>query len=146
MTAVPARFVFVPGNPAPQGSKSPKGRTKAGKIILVESSKAVKPWRETIVLMARQRGGILPVGPIVANLDFVMPRPKRTAKTKPTPPALKRNGDLDKLVRAVFDAITGVWIEDDAHIVGLRATKRIAEPGEEPGVAIRVSPLLGETS
>lgn len=145
MTAVPARFVFVPGNPAPQGSKSPKGRTKTGRVILVESSTRVKPWRETIATIARQRGGMMPVGPILAELDFVMPRPKQTAKTKPTPPAIKRNGDLDKLVRAVFDAITGVWVEDDAHIVSLRATKRIAELNEKPGVAIRIN-QIGATS
>lgn len=136
-----ARHVFVPGRPAPQGSKSYKGH-RGGKPILIESSKAVGPWREQIAWMARSRGGMLPPGPVRAELVFVMPRPKQTPKR--TPPAIKRNGDLDKLVRAVFDAITDVWIHDDAHITHLGAHKRIAELGEQSGVNITIN-LIGDT-
>ena len=63
-----------------------------------------------------------------------MPRPKSAPK-RSTPAAIKRP-DIDKLARAVLDALTGVWLEDDSHVVCLRATKRIALPGELPGVAI----------
>ncbi|AUH68500.1 RusA family crossover junction endodeoxyribonuclease [Gordonia sihwensis] len=129
------RHVFVEGRPAPQGSKRHIGNGR-----MLESSKAVGPWRTEIASEARRRGGMLPPGPVGANLDFVMPRPKQTAKRRPTPPAVKRP-DLDKLTRAVFDAITGIWITDDSHIVTLHATKRIAEPDEPAGVAISLTAL-----
>ena len=68
------------------------------------------------------------------ELEFVMPRPKSTPK-KSTPAAIKRP-DLDKLVRAVMDAITGVVVVDDSQIVHLVATKRIAELDEQTGVML----------
>lgn len=105
---------------------------------MVEASKYVGPWRQTIALTARSRGGILPPGPVGVELAFVMPRPKQTPKR--TPPAIKRP-DTDKLARAVLDAITGVWIADDSHVTRLVASKRIAEPDEQPGVAITCTPL-----
>lgn len=129
-----ARSVFVPGKPAPQGSKRHVGNGR-----MVEASKALRPWRNLIAATARLKGGILPVGPIHAEVDFVMPRPKQTPKR--TPPATKRTGDLDKLVRAVFDALTGIWVVDDCLITSLTATKRIAEAGEPSGVHVKLTEL-----
>ncbi|MFT4295758.1 MAG: RusA family crossover junction endodeoxyribonuclease, partial [Micropruina sp.] len=135
---VTKRFAFVEGRPAPQGSHAYRGH-RGGKPILTESSKYVAPWRETIKLAAARHGGMLPAGPVAVELDFLLPRPQRCPR--PTPPAIKRVGDLDKLVRAVLDAITGVWIADDAHVTRLAATKRTAEPDETPGCAINVHTL-----
>jgi len=70
------------------------------------------------------------------GLDFVLPRPKSAPK-RSTPHATKRP-DVDKLARACLDAITGVIVGDDAQMVDLRATKRLAELGETPGVEITV--------
>lgn len=124
------REVFVPGVPAPQGSKRHVGRG-----ILVESSKAVGPWRERVALAAHSNARGLLAPPVSVRVDFVQKRPK-SLPAGTTPPAIKRTGDIDKLARAVLDALTGVWLEDDAHVVDLRATKRIALPGESPGVTI----------
>ncbi|TXH55152.1 MAG: RusA family crossover junction endodeoxyribonuclease [Desulfurellales bacterium] len=125
--------VFVPGTAAPQGSKRHVGRG-----ILVESSKAVKPWRESIrwAILERWRGPQM-LGPVTVELQFVMPRPASTPK-RSTPPAIKRP-DIDKLERAVLDAIgsAGVW-KDDSQVTTLRATKRLAEIGETPGCRIVV--------
>ena len=132
---------FVPGRPAPQGSKSAKGRTRTGRVILVESSKSLKPWRETVRMHAIARHGVNPIdsGPVAMRIEFVMPRPQRTPKTI-TPPAVKRP-DGDKLERAIFDALTGVMYRDDSQIVSCLWSKRIAEVDEQPGVAIRVDAL-----
>jgi crossover junction endodeoxyribonuclease RusA len=124
----------VPGRPAPQGSKRHVGRG-----ILVESSKDVGPWRERIALAARAAVG---PGPLIGTavdirLDFVMPRPTSTPK-RSTPPAVKRP-DLDKLARAALDAITNVLIADDSQVVGLRATKRLAEIDEIPGLEVTLT-------
>lgn len=121
--------VFIEGRPAPQGSKR-----HLGNGIMVESSKAVKPWRVDVAW--RVRGAFLTPfdGPVKLELEFVMPRPKSTPK-KSTPAAIKRP-DVDKLARAVLDAITGVVVADDSQIVHLVATKRIAELDEQTGVML----------
>lgn len=102
---------------------------------MVESSKAVKPWRVDVAWAAREHFPTPLAGPVRLELGFVMPRPKSTPKSK-TPAAIKRP-DVDKLARAVLDAITGVVVADDSQVVHLVATKRIAEPGEESGVMLR---------
>jgi len=110
---------------------------------MVESSKEVGPWRERVALAAHNAmGGCeLITAAVTVRLDLVLPRPKSTPKTY-TPPAAKRP-DVDKLARACLDAITGVVVADDSQIVDLHATKRLAEHGETPGVAITVEPLAG---
>lgn len=126
--------VFVPGRPAPQGSKRYLG---AGRPM-IESSKAVEPWRADVRgTVARHHAGPPLAGAVEVQLGFVLPRPVSTPKRR-TPPASKRP-DLDKLIRAVLDAITsaGVWV-DDSQVVDLRATKRLAEIGETPGCQVLV--------
>jgi crossover junction endodeoxyribonuclease RusA len=76
-------------------------------------------------------------GAVAIDLCFVLPRPKSTPKRQ-TPPAIKRP-DLDKVTRAVLDAITGVVLLDDAQVVDLRASKRLADIGETPGVAVTIT-------
>lgn len=122
---------FAPGHPAPQGSKRHVGRG-----ILIESSKEVGPWRERVALVAHQHARIVASGPVLVELGFVMPRPKSTPK-RSTPPAVKRP-DIDKLTRAILDALTGICFADDSQVVELRATKRIAGVGETPGVHITI--------
>lgn len=136
----PALVVFVPGDPAPQGSKRYLGNGRMG-----EASKKVAPWRADV------RGSLIavwganpPIGFAVrVDLEFVMPRPASTPK-RYTPPAVKK-ADVDKLARAVLDAVTsaGVWA-DDKQVCDLRASKRLAEIGEQPGCWISVRPLEAE--
>jgi len=127
--------VFVPGRPAPQGSKR-----HVGNGVMVESSKALPAWREAVRWTAVQAWSYQrpPIdGAVALTLEFVLPRPASTPK-RHTPPATKRP-DTSKLVRAVEDALTdaGVW-HDDSLIVDLRATKRIAEPDEPAGCHITI--------
>lgn len=143
MTA--ALNVFVSGHAAPQGSKR-----HVGHGIMVESCKRVKPWRESIRSALTGDDG-RPVwrfkGAVACTLEFVLPRPKSTPK-RMTPPAIKKP-DLDKLGRAVFDAMTSAGvIEDDSRIVGLSARKRLAELDETPGLWLQLEPeaTMGETA
>ena len=134
--ALPRRLraaTFTPGHPRPQGSKRHVGNGR-----MIESSRFVAGWREAIAAAA---AAVLPapLDPSAAaalRLDFIMPRPQRTPQ--PTPPAIRRTGDIDKLTRAVLDALSGVWFADDAAVVLLDASKVVAEPGQEPGVAMRL--------
>ena len=127
--------MFVPGVAAPQGSKRHVGRG-----IMVESSAKLKPWRESVrwSILEVWRGTPL-AGAVTVDLEFIMPRPASTPK-RSTPPAMKRP-DIDKLCRAMLDAIgsAGIW-GDDSQVTTLRAGKRIAEIGEAPGCRITVSP------
>lgn len=135
--------VFVAGLPAPQGSKDYMGRTKSGKGILVESSKAVKPWRADV------REALLLDGvpilsypadvPVHMTLTFVLPRPKSAPKRYV--PAIKRP-DVDKLVRAVLDASESAGLlAADSQVTTLSAHKRLATgPGDPSGCIIFVMP------
>ena len=125
---------FVPGKPAPQGSKR-----HVGNGILLESSPHVGPWRERVAIAAHNAMNGRPIysGQVEVWLDFILSRPKSTPKTR-TPPAIKRP-DIDKLARAILDAITGTILADDAQVTYLSATKRLAEIDETPGVRIEVN-------
>ncbi|MFG1794191.1 RusA family crossover junction endodeoxyribonuclease [Nocardia sp. NPDC049149] len=122
---------FVPGIPAPQGSKR-----HVGKGRMVESSKELGPWRAQVALAVHSLGWPLHEGAVGVDLMFVMPRPKSTPKSK-TPPATRRP-DADKLARAILDAVTGVVFSDDSQVIDLRSRKRLARIGEVPGVAIHI--------
>jgi crossover junction endodeoxyribonuclease RusA len=127
---------FVPGKPAPQGSKRHIGRGR-----MLESSKEVGPWRQRVAIAAHNamttaRIPLLTGRPITLELDFVMPRPQRTPRS--TPPAIRRP-DTDKVSRAVLDALSHTVYADDAQVVDLHARKRLAAIDETPGVHITVT-------
>lgn len=125
--------MFVPGRPAPQGSKR-----HVGGGVMVESSKAVAPWRTTVAWHAAQAHALAPLdGPLAVRIEFVMPRPSGCPK-RTTPAAVKRP-DVDKLARAVLDALSAVVWRDDSQVVDLHASKRLAELDEQPGAHISVA-------
>lgn len=125
--------LFVPGKPAPQGSKK-----HVGHGILIESSKALGPWRTLVAWSVAQHWHVGPLeGPVWVDLGFVLPRPKATPKRK-TPPAIKAP-DADKLTRGIFDALTGVCWKNDSQIIDFHTSKRIAELDELPGVQIGIT-------
>jgi crossover junction endodeoxyribonuclease RusA len=124
--------LMVPGRPAPQGSKR-----HVGNGVMVESSKAVGAWRELVAYSVARSWRTAPLeGPVRVRLSFVMPRPVATPKRR-TPPAIKKP-DVDKLGRAMLDALTGVCWRDDSQVVELHATKRLAELDEIPGALIQI--------
>jgi crossover junction endodeoxyribonuclease RusA len=126
----------VHGVPAPQGSK--RGIVVGGRAVLVESSAKVKPWRSDVrdAAQAAHQGAPLD-GPLRVTIEFRLPRPKSLPK-RSTPTHCKRP-DLDKLVRATFDALTSAGLfGDDAQVHALTTWKRYCEPTEAPGCAITV--------
>lgn len=130
---------WVPGIPAPQGSKRHVGNGR-----LVEMSKKIGPWRKAVANAARLAlpAGHQPLdGPLVVAVDFWLARPKSAPVTRiilPVGPP-----DVDKLARGALDPLTqsGV-IHDDSRIVDSDSCKRFVptndrhrRPGdqEEPG-------------
>lgn len=128
--------VFVPGRPAPQGSKRHVG---GGRMI--EQSKYVGTWRDDVraACLAVWVGRPPMDGPLTLEVEFIRKRPASAPKSRT--PAATTAPDLSKLVRSTEDAITsaGVWA-DDARVVRCVSSKRVAEIGEAPGAWIRIAP------
>ena len=128
----------VIGLPAPQGSKKFVG-VRAGRGIMIESSKNVKPWRDSVTCAAMEagHGGAALDCPCSLRVAFYLPRPK-SAKKETSP---RRKPDLDKLLRCTMDALTaaGIWA-DDSRVVSVIATKSFADlwGHRVPGAAITV--------
>jgi Holliday junction resolvase RusA-like endonuclease len=140
----------VRGMPAPQGSKSYLGASKGGKPRFRESSPRVAPWRADVrqgAMTAMGDDAVLEDG-VAIELAFRWPRPKghygtgsRAAVLRAGAPELPIGmPDLDKLARAILDALTGVVWTDDAQVVDLTLSKRYADMAG-PGVDVRVRPL-----
>ena len=134
----------VYGLPAPQGSKRHMGNG-----ILVESSKAVRPWRTDCkhAALACIPHDWDPSLPMSVSVVFRFKRPAGQIGKKglkPSAPAHNtsgRHGDLSKLVRSTEDALTGVVYDDDRQIVTLAASKRYCVGDEPQGAVITVTPL-----
>lgn len=134
--------ITVIGMPGPQGSKRFMG-VHGGRGVLVESSKAVKPWREAVVWASREDGRRV-TGPVSVEMIFTLPKPKSAPKRRTTWP--DRKPDIDKLCRSTFDALVSAGvIEDDARCVQLLAMKAypVSSPGDGdaldvPGAVIRI--------
>lgn len=123
----------VAGFPATKGSKV---RNRYG--ALYEASKRLPAWDASVCAVALQVGQCLPDGePAYVEIDFYLPRPK-TAPDRVWP-HVHSSGDVDKLTRAVLDALvnSGVLV-DDSLVVQINAAKHYADD-RKPGALIQVA-------
>ncbi len=121
------------GTPRPKGSLRHIGNGR-----LIEQTD-VKRWMGTVRQAAAGQEHL--EGPVQVFLEFVFERPK-SAQNR-LYPHVRSTGDLDKLVRAVLDALQpkDPWpglIDDDSQVVRITAAK---DYGLEPGVRIRLEEL-----
>lgn len=141
----------VLGKPAPQGSKTYKGRG-----VMVDSCKRLKSWRQLVRKTAKD---LRPSdwyarldAPICISIVFVFARANdQYVNNTPGPDRLKpdapqhctkRIGDVDKLCRAILDSLSeGVVYNDDAQVIDLIAHKRYANDREQPCAIITVTAL-----
>jgi len=130
----------VYGTPKPQGSTMAISARPGARPVVVESdrTKGKALWRTDVVHAVRREldAGCDKFGegiPVNVTLEVVLPRPTGLAKRRFHWPT-KRNADLDKLCRALLDALTaaGLW-HDDAQVVELHALKRYAAPDTVTG-------------
>lgn len=116
--------IFVPGPPLAQGNlrRSPQGG-------MYERNPLLKEWRALVALKAAETmDGLEPSrAGIVLNARFLYVRPSSHLTTKGAlrkgAPRLPSRPDLDKLLRAVLDALTGIVFVDDGQVVKLNAGK-----------------------
>lgn len=137
----PILSIHVLGVPRPQGSLKvlPNGGVKY--------SDRTYEWRRLVTATVRHacEGHERLGGPLVLHVVFELPRPAGHLGTGRNAGVLRASApcspttapDLDKLIRAIDDALTdaGVW-RDDAQVVELRARKQYA--AGEPGCVIHV--------
>jgi crossover junction endodeoxyribonuclease RusA len=117
------------GIPQPQGSTRtfiPKGWKRA--VVTTDNSK-LKPWRQEVAGTAKaemetkalqmSRGAVR----VEAKCFFAKPKSlKKSAIYKVTKP------DVDKLIRALFDSMTGIVFKDDAQVCECVIEKAFGEP------------------
>lgn len=140
---------FVPGLPAPGGSK--RGFRVGNHISIVEAGgQKTKNWRAVVALAASatraKLGGGLLEGPVQATVMFYMPRPKghfgsgtNSGKLKALAPRFPiSKPDTTKLWRSTEDACTGILWKDDAQVVDQHVRKVYAFNEGMLGAAIRV--------
>jgi crossover junction endodeoxyribonuclease RusA len=112
---------------APQGSKRFMGQG-----VMIESSTRVKPFRQDVRYTALD--SIPDDWPIDAAMRvhyrFHFKRPPSHLTTKgnltksaPKQPTGRNVGDIEKLARAVSDALSGVAFTDDSQVIEMRLEK-----------------------
>jgi len=136
--------IIVYGIPGPQGSKRFVG-VHAGRGVMIESSKKVKPWRQDVVAAARKAmsGRETIDGSLIVRMVFTLPKPASAPKKRTTWP--NKKPDVSKLARSTEDAlVTARAISDDARIVEYARLAKVY-PGEDaeslisPGVLIEIT-------
>ena len=127
--------IFVGGFPKTKGSWIPF-MTKHG-IKLRPASNKMTAWANEVkqTLHDKWKWGIIE-GAVSVELSFSLPKPKTVARVFPTS---KYDGDLDKLVRCIYDCLTGIVIKDDSQIIDGAEHKRYELPC---GVYITVSEVM----
>lgn len=144
--------VRVYGLPTPQGSYTCKAKHVTRSNIQPGNEPDLKVWRALVA----KAGRALPItgldGPIGVEVTLTVARPKTVTRDWPHRKANQKGvgGDVDKLARAVLDALeTSGLLENDAQVVELTARKCYPNtPGaadrlDQPGAVIRIYPIGG---
>lgn len=101
------------GVPVPQGSM----RVFNGNIVHSQGA-ALATWRSAVAIAAKQAGCKPEAGAIRLDILFGMPKPKTVKRNYPSVAP-----DLDKLIRAVLDALTAIAYIDDGQVIEINSSK-----------------------
>jgi Holliday junction resolvase RusA-like endonuclease len=131
--------IEVSGIAQTAGSKRAFVNPKTGRATITEAAQSreveqrKKAWREQIVHEAREAmRGDLWRGPVMMQIVFGLPRPKHHFGTgrnagqvkASAPPYPDGKPDVDKLSRAIMDALKGVVYDDDARVICKTVSKQ----------------------
>ncbi len=134
-------------SPVPQGSMKHVRNQYTGRIYTIPSNAGkLNAWRKLIGLYARRDADpmITRGRGVAVEYVFFFRRPKGHHTKTGCPSSQWRampgtRPDLDKLVRAVNDALTGIVFEDDSQVVqDMGSRKMYADGGVRVGVRIKV--------
>jgi len=146
---------LVYGHPLGKGSVRPfRGKRRDGSEFLgvKPHQPKLKLWQQAVADAAAEAmaGRDLLRCPVAVLTSFFFARPKghygtgkNRGRLKPSAPVHHgqgRKADLDKLVRAVFDGLTGIVFDDDGRVCRCVAVKAWTEKQE--GALVRISAYL----
>ncbi|MGC5028173.1 RusA family crossover junction endodeoxyribonuclease [Tsukamurella sp. DT100] len=144
VTTAPDLRFFAAGVPAPKGSKRHVGNGR-----MIESSTKLPEWAASVIASAKEampHAGFdfepfetIPAGiPVTVMTTYVMPRVSDTPRQATDLPHV-RKPDVDKLDRAVRDALTSAGVyADDNQVSACWSRKRYANPNEATGAWVSV--------
>lgn len=145
-------MIKVYGQPATKGSMRCIGAHGGrGRHTLIPDNKPEhKVWHRKIMAAGKKAlEKYEPLtGPLAIDLTFTFDRPKSVKATSRPWPVTRSSGDVDKLARAVLDALDDAGLyDDDSQIVTATTAKCYTDtPGavdrlDRPGVIIRIEAL-----
>ncbi len=124
--------ITIPGEPATKGSTRSFTSARTGKVVTLPASNRTDEYEARVKLAARQKWEGKPTRlPVRLCITFWLKRPKshyrsgrysRYVRHKAPFEHVKRP-DLDKLLRAILDGLTGVIYEDDSQVYDIKASK-----------------------
>lgn len=138
----------MPGKPVPQGGMT--AFAKGNKAFVVHKKpKELGDYRARVAVAAQHAGAVPITGPISVVVAFTLPRPKNHFGTGRNEHVLKasapawptKNPDIDKLLRSLLDALTGVCFNDDNQVVQVAVTKGYVRDGEGPQTVVTVTEM-----
>lgn len=129
-TRLPLADVYVTGRPAPKGSLRFVGHGR----VVESSGRLLSPWMDAVRWSLRAVRPVLTDGPVDVAVAFALDRPARTRYSD----VPYGRPDLDKLVRAVLDAATGIVWVDDGQVVRVVASKCWASPDRPAGARVTI--------
>lgn len=135
---LPTYAWFTAGDPVTQGSKRLGTNQRTGNAVVIEmAGQRLKNWRAYIHHDAQQAIPEPLTGPVCLTLVFCLRRPRSARKAEHWPAT---RPDIDKLQRAVLDALTGVAYRDDGQVAMIIAEKAWRADGRT-GVSVVVTPM-----
>jgi Holliday junction resolvase RusA-like endonuclease len=141
-----ASFQFeVKGTPVPQGSPQVFRNKNTDKVYVThQKGTALREWRDAIAEQAQRHMVEPTMGAVTLRFDFTFPRPAghygKKGNLLPSAPAEKTTKpDIDKLIRAAMDALTGVVYRDDAQVTWVATIKRFTVGSGQPHGGVHVT-------
>jgi Holliday junction resolvase RusA-like endonuclease len=142
----PQLVVVVYGKPAPQGSKKAFVNRYTGRAQVTEDNPRTKTWRGSVQHHAEAAMAgcswvrVEPPCGVVVRIVCAFDKPASAPKRRAILPVTRATYDVDKLARAVLDALTAAGVfKDDSQVVRLSVEKEWLMPGEPaPGARIVV--------
>jgi crossover junction endodeoxyribonuclease RusA len=151
-------FEFVVlGRPQPKGSTVSFRSASTGRTVTRSSNPRLAGWERAVALAAIEARVPMLSGPVEIEVYFRFARPKdhyhKGRKYKyirigsdngdllcgrsPYFAWVNKRNDLDKLLRATFDGMSGVCFEDDSQVVSVIARKIYTQSEECAAIVVR---------
>ena len=123
----PSISFTVFGTPVPQGSMKAFMRPGMRHPVVTSDNKKLKPWRQEVTGCALRafRSPVLKPAALCVSVTFFLHRPESKARKIIYPSA---KPDIDKLLRGILDALTGVAYEDDSQVCRVVMEKNYGQP------------------